>query len=91
MCGAESLLNVGRRGDLHRLSRPTAPLSNVVKQPVAKVALTAEVDICSGKNEHKSSTGVDPQRGKKEGGRGKGGGGPKQRSTFKLNQAEGMS
>lgn len=72
VCGAESLLNVGRRGDLHRLSRPTAPLSNVIKQPVAKVALTAEVDICSGKNEHKSSTGVDPQRGKKEGGWGGG-------------------
>lgn len=87
MCGAESLLNVGSRGDLHRLGRLTAPLSNVIKQPVAKVALTAEVDICSGKNEHKSSTGVDPQRGKKEGG----GRGPKQRSTFKLNQAEGMS
>lgn len=72
VCGAESLLNVGSRGDLHRLGRLTAPLSNVIKQPVAKVALTAEVDICSGKNEHKSSTGVDPQRGKKEGG---GGGG----------------
>lgn len=61
VCGAESLLNVGRRGDLHKLSWPTAPLSNIMKQPVAKVALTAEVDICSGKNECKSSTGVDPQ------------------------------
>lgn len=58
-------------------------------QAVVKVPLTAELDICSGKNEHKTSTGVEPQHGEREEGKGKKKG--KQRSTFKLNQAEGMS
>lgn len=36
-------------------------------QGVVKVLLTAELDICSGKNEHKTSTGVEPQHGERGG------------------------
>ena len=60
-------------------------------QRVVKVPLTAELDICSGKNEHKTSTGVEPQHGERGGERRERSKKKKQRSTFKLNQAEGMS
>lgn len=74
------------------LSRPNATLSTFIMQGVVKVPLTAELDICSGRNEHKTSTGVEPQHGER-GGERRGRKKPpkKQRSTFKLNQAEGMS
>lgn len=34
---------------------------------IVKLPLTAELDICSGKNEHKTSTGVEPQHGERGG------------------------
>lgn len=64
------------------LSRTKFALSSLIMQQVVRVPLTAELDICSAKNEHKTSTGVEPQRDERK---------KKQRSTFKLNQAEGMS
>lgn len=47
------------------ISRPNATLSTLIVQGV--VPLTAELDICSGKNEHKTSTGVEPQHGERGG------------------------
>lgn len=49
------------------LSRPNATLSTAIMQGVVKVPLTAELDICSGKSEHKTSTGVEPQHGERGG------------------------
>lgn len=49
------------------LSRPNATLSTFIMQGVVKVPLTAELDICSGRNEHKTSTGVEPQHGERGG------------------------
>ena len=55
---------LSRGSDLHKPSRlpahpPTTPTPHV---KVDKVPVTAEVDICSGANEHKTSTDVKPSQ-----------------------------
>lgn len=59
-------------------------MSTSIMQEVVQVALTAGLDICSGKNKHKPAAQVLSHSMVREEGK-------KQRSTFKLNQAEGMS
>lgn len=44
-----------------------ATLSSLIMQRVVKVPLTAVLDICSGKIEHKTSTGVEPLHGERGG------------------------
>lgn len=66
-------------------------LSSLIMRQVVNVPVTAELYICSGSIEDRTSTGVEPLHGERGGERRERGGDIKQRSTFKLNQAEGMS